>query len=108
MTGGSQCAGSGWGWPKATMRIALLSGHGQDEQATSVVSWLGAWSDALRWRCPPLDARRPVASVAIGQAVTLDWGVRPTGQSAGAAMSVGRPGTARCPQEELIVGDGVR
>jgi len=86
----------------------VLSGHGQDEQATSVVSWLGAWSDALRWRCPPLDARRPVASVAIGQAVTLDWGVRPTGQSAGAAMSVGRPGTARCPQEELIVGDGVR
>lgn len=85
MTGGSQCTGSSWGWLKVTMRIALLScpvGHGQDEQAASVVSWLGAWSDAQRWRCPPLDARRPVASVPIGRAATLDWDVRPTGRSA--------------------------
>jgi hypothetical protein len=45
-----------------------LSGQGQDEQAAwlAVAGWLGAWSGAGRWRCPPLGRRRPDRSVPIG------------------------------------------
>jgi hypothetical protein len=45
-----------------------LSGQGQDEQAAwlAVAGWLGAWSGAGRWKCPPLGRRRPDRSVPIG------------------------------------------
>jgi len=45
-----------------------LSGQSQNEQAAwlAVAGWLGAWSGAGRWRCPPLGRRRPDRSVPIG------------------------------------------
>jgi hypothetical protein len=130
-------AGSGWGWPKASMRIVVLSGHGQDERAAwlAVVGWPGAWSDAGRLSSCPVMARMSgqrgwpwsagqahgrtlggggvrrlavavrTGSVPIGWAVTLNWDVRTVERS---AMSVARPATAGCPQEELVGGDGVQ
>jgi hypothetical protein len=46
---------------EGSMRIAVLSGQGQDVQAAwlAVAGWPDAWSDAGRWRCPPLGRRRP-------------------------------------------------
>ena len=53
-------AGNGWGWPKASMAQCrpVLSGQGQDVQVAwlAVAGWPEAWSDAGRWRCPPLAA----------------------------------------------------
>ena len=72
-----------------------LSGQGQDEQAAwlAVAGWLGAWSGAGRWRCPPLGRRRPDRSVPIG-AVTLNWGGPADRTVERSAMSVAR--SAHC------------
>jgi hypothetical protein len=66
-TGGSRCW-SRLGWLKASMRITVLSGQGQDVQAAwvAVAGWPGAWWDARRWRCPPLGRRRPDLVRTIG------------------------------------------
>ena len=49
------------GVAEGSMHIAVLSGQGQDVQAAwlAVAGWPDAWSDARRWRCPPLGRRRP-------------------------------------------------
>jgi len=86
------------------MRIAVLSGQGQNVQA--VAGWPDAWSDAGRWRCPPLGRRRPdrVRTHRLGGHIELGCPADRTLERS--AMSVGRPATAGCPQEELIGGGG--
>jgi hypothetical protein len=102
-------AGSGW-VAEGSIRIAVLSGQGQDVQAAwlAVASWPGAWSDAGRWRCPPRGAAVRMGSRPIGWAVTLNWGCPADRTLERSAMSVIRPATVGCPQEELIGGDDVR
>jgi hypothetical protein len=92
-------AGSCWGWPKASMCIVVLSGQGQDGRAAwlAVAGWPGAWSDAGRWRCPPLGRRCPDRVHTHRLGGHLDWDVRTVERS---ATSVARPATAGCPQED--------
>jgi hypothetical protein len=79
-------ASSGWDWPKASMRIAVLSGQGQDVQAAwlAVAGWPEAWSDAwalevsAAW--PPPSGPDPDPSA--GQSPRTG-DVRPTGRSRG-------------------------
>jgi hypothetical protein len=63
----------------------------------AVVGWPSAWSDAGRWRCPPLGRRCPDRVRTIGWAVTLNWGC-PDGREVGHVRR--RPATAGCPQED--------
>src|SRR5215218_6563002 len=89
------------------MRIAVLSGQGQDVQAArlAVAGWAGGWADAERWRCPPLGRRPPDRAPTHRRGGHLELGC-PAGRTVErSAMSVGRPATAGCPREELIGGD---
>jgi hypothetical protein len=89
------------------MRMAVLSGQGQDEPA--------AWPDGQAHgrtlgaggvRRLPLAVR--TGSRPIGEAVTLNWGVRPTGRWRGLPCPSPASHCRGCPQEELIGGDGVQ
>jgi hypothetical protein len=102
-------AGSGW-VAEGSIRIAVLSGQGHDVQAAWLVvaGWPDAWSDAGRWRCPPLSRRRPdgVRTYRLGGHSELGVSGRPDGRE---VRHVRHPAAAAgCPQEELIGGDGVQ
>jgi hypothetical protein len=102
-------AGSGRGWPKASMCIVALSGQGQDGRAAwlAVAGWSGVWSDAGRWRCPPLGRRCPDRVCTHRLGAHLELGCPADRTVERSAMSVARPATAGCPQEKLVDGDGV-
>ena len=107
VTAVSPGAGSGWGCPKASMRIVVLSGHDPDERA-AVWPWSaghvhGRTLGGGGVRRSAVAVR--TGSVPIGWAATLHWDVRTVERS---AMSVARPAAAGCPQEELVGGDGVQ
>ena len=86
----------------------VLSGQGQDVDAAwlAVAGWPDAWSDAGRWRCPPLGRRRPdwVRTHRLDGHIELACPADRTLERS--AMSVTRPATAGCPQEDLIGGAG--
>jgi hypothetical protein len=105
-------AGRDWGWPKASMRIAVLScpvrartcrprgrpwPTGQAHSRTLGSGGVRRLAVAVR-----------TGSRAIGWAVTSNWGCPAERTVERSAMSVARPATAGCPQEELIGGDGVQ
>jgi hypothetical protein len=73
----------------------------------AVAGWPDAWSDAGRWRCPPLRRRRPdrVRTHRLGGHIELGCPADRTLERS--AMSATRPATAGCPQEELIGGAGL-
>ena len=107
--GGSRC------WERLRLaegsrRIVVLSGHGQDERAAwlAVAGWPGAWSDAGRWRCPPLGRHSPdrVRTHRLGGHLELGMSGRPDGRE---VRQVRRP-ASHCwvSQEQLVGGDGVQ
>jgi hypothetical protein len=108
-TDGSRCW-SRLGLAEGSMRKAVLSGQGQDVDTAwlAVAGWPEAWSDAGRWRCPPLGRRRPdrVRTRRLGGHIELGVSGRPDAREV--RMSVAWPAAAGCPQEELIGGDGVQ
>jgi hypothetical protein len=104
-------AGSGWGCRREHPRCRpVRSGPGRAGRVVGrgrlargmVGRTLGA-GGVRRLAAAVRTGSRP-----IGWAVTLNWGCPADRTLESSAMSVTRPATAGCPQEELIGGDGVR
>src|SRR5215217_3076683 len=92
------------------MRIAVLScpvRARMDAAWLAVAGWSGVWSDAGRWRCPPLGRRCPDRVCTHRLGAHLELGCPADRTVERSAMSVARPATAGCPQEKLVDGDGV-